>query len=111
MSKPKVTITQSKPLTEPVLDSLLGPSVTGYEDRYWHSLPNCPHEAGFLLSGNNIRIPRTIHVPTGSQCSYIKILAILADGSQLPVWIKYDDWSQKSKEPLESNQKGKEVNT
>ena len=109
MSKPKVTITSIKPLTVPLPDSLLGLPVSGYEGKYWHVLPNCQHEAGFISNPNNIRIPKTIHVPTGSTCSYIKILATLADGSQLPVWIKYHDWTPDptetvSKEPLESNQ-------
>ena len=91
------------PIKIPPVDTLLGPPVAGYEGKYWHALPDCQHEAGFLTNPNNIRIPKTIHVPTGATCSYIKILATLADGSQLPVWTKYHDWSETMpKEPLES---------
>lgn len=79
------------PLEIPPVDTLLGEPVAGYEGKYWHTIPEDPTPAGFIVSGNSIRVPRTIHLPTGSPCSYIKVFVTLKDGKEIPVWVKHQD--------------------
>ena len=75
----------------PRIDSLLGDPLPGYEQKYWQVLADDPTEAGFLLSGNNIKIPKTLHIPTGSAVSYIKVYIYLTSGEKMAVWEKYQD--------------------
>ncbi len=67
-------------------DSRLGPPLEGYEGKYWTTLPSDTTPSGFWRSGAGIDVPRTIHTPTGSKQSYIKITVILASGKRVEVW-------------------------
>ena len=73
------------------LDNLIGPEMPGYEGKYWQPVTGDNTAAGFWLSGAGIRVPKTIHIPTGSTISYRKILLVLADGSKIPAWEKHAD--------------------
>jgi len=75
----------------PMLDSLLGEPLPGYEGKYWQVIPADTTEAGFHISGNNIKLPKTIHIPTGSKVSYIKVYVYLTGGEKIAVWEKYQD--------------------
>lgn len=77
----------------PLLDSLLGDPLPGYEEKYWQVLPDDPTEAGYFLSGNNIKVPKTVHIPTGSKVSYVKVYVYLTGGEKIEVWEKYQDLS------------------
>ena len=71
------------------LDSLIGLPLEGYEGKYWTVLPDDLTPSGFWLSGNNIRIPKTIHIPTGSNVSYKKS-QILLDDKKTDIWEIHD---------------------
>ena len=81
-------------LTLPNKDTLLGLPVAGYEGKYWHVLENDPTLVGYFISGNNLRVPKTMHIPTGSKMSYIKVWVYLKGGAKLAVWEKYQDLTQ-----------------
>ena len=78
----------------PNKDTLLGSPVVGYEGKYWHVLENDPTLVGYFISGNNLRVPKTMHIPTGSKMSYIKVWVYLKGGAKLAVWEKYQDLTQ-----------------
>ncbi len=76
----------SKPLTQvPYLDTLLGKPVEGYEEIYWHSLINDSTETGIITSGAGVRIPTTVHIPTGDTRSYRKVWKQI-NGVKTSVW-------------------------
>jgi len=81
-------------LALPNKDTLLGSPVVGYEGKYWHVLENDPTLVGYFISGNNLRVPKTMHIPTGSKMSYIKVWVYLKGGAKLAVWEKYQDLTQ-----------------
>ena len=81
-------------LALPNKDTLLGSPVIGYEGKYWHVLENDPTLVGYFISGNNLRVPKTMHIPTGSKMSYIKVWVYLKGGAKLAVWEKYQDLTQ-----------------
>lgn len=93
MPKPKkVDKSISKP--EPgraAPDSLLGGPVEGYEGKYWHVKEGDNRPAGYLMSGAGIRVPYTLHIPTWSVCSYIKVYMTLVNGKKIVVWERYRD--------------------
>ena len=93
MPKPK-KISRSIPKPESnlaALDSLLGEPVEGYEGKYWHVKEGDNRPAGYLMSGAGIKVPRTLHIPTGSECSYIKAYLTLVSGKKIEAWERYRD--------------------
>lgn len=72
-------------------DSLLGDSIEGCEGMYWHVKEDDKTKAGFWLSGAGVKVPKTIHIPTGSKQSYIKVNLTLIDGKKIEAWKIYKD--------------------
>lgn len=76
----------SKPIIQvPPLNSLLGELIETDEGFYYKVLPEDSTECGLITSGAGVRIPKTVHIPTGSNVSYRKVFKVL-DGKKTPVW-------------------------
>lgn len=73
-------------ITPSLKDSLLGLPLPGYEGKYWQVNPLDTTPSGFWRSGTGVEIPRTIHIPTGSRLSFIKIHVTLGSGERVEVW-------------------------
>ena len=72
-------------------NSLLGKPIEGYEGKYWHVQEDDKHPTGFMMSGAGVKIPRCMHIPTGSKWSYIKVYLTLVDGRKIAAWKKHEE--------------------
>lgn len=82
---------QPEEIVPKVADTLLGEEVEGSNGEYFHCQEGDTREAGFLTSGTGVRIPKTMHIPTGSKWSYVKVYQTLTDGSKRVVWKKWKE--------------------
>lgn len=68
------------------LDTLLGDPVEGYEDTYWHVIPEDETKVGYIINPFGKKVPHTLHIPTTSHTVYRKVYKTLVNGEKLPVW-------------------------